>query len=175
MRTRRVLATSAAAIVCFAGAATADEFVVELVGASFVYDGQTNLNIDLTVRPGDSVRWVWVSGSHNVVSGNPDDPNEGDQFFSGDPVPPPAEFVHVFDEPGEYPYHCDVHEFVGMISSLDVVCPADFNADFVVNTQDVLAFLNAWTSGDASADFNGDGTINTQDVLAFLNAWTSGC
>jgi hypothetical protein len=54
-------------------------------------------------------------------------------------------------------------------------CRADFNNDGSVNTQDVLAFLNAWTSGQDSADFNGDGNVNTQDVLAFLNAWTAGC
>jgi hypothetical protein len=54
-------------------------------------------------------------------------------------------------------------------------CPADFNADGVVNTLDVLAFLNAWAADDGSADFNGDGVINTQDVLAFLNEWVAGC
>ncbi len=54
-------------------------------------------------------------------------------------------------------------------------CPADFNGDGDVNTLDVLAFLNAWTSNDDSADFNGDGEINTLDVLAFLNAWNAGC
>ena len=54
-------------------------------------------------------------------------------------------------------------------------CIADFNGDGTVNTQDVLAFLNAWTSGDPSADINGDGRVNTQDVLAFLNLWNAGC
>ncbi|MCL4741153.1 MAG: PQQ-binding-like beta-propeller repeat protein [Phycisphaerales bacterium] len=54
-------------------------------------------------------------------------------------------------------------------------CPADFNGDGVVNTLDVLAFLNAFTSGDPSADFNGDTVVNTLDVLAFLNAFTQGC
>lgn len=54
-------------------------------------------------------------------------------------------------------------------------CPADFNHDNIINTQDVLVFLNAFTSNDPNADFNGDGTTDTQDVLAFLNAWTSGC
>ncbi|HZW09746.1 MAG TPA: GC-type dockerin domain-anchored protein [Phycisphaerales bacterium] len=54
-------------------------------------------------------------------------------------------------------------------------CVADFNGDGTVNTQDVLAFLNAWNAGDGSADINGDGTINTQDVLAFLNLWNAGC
>ena len=54
-------------------------------------------------------------------------------------------------------------------------CPADFNGDGDVNTLDVLAFLNAWTAGEAGADFNDDGDINTLDVLAFLNAFTAGC
>lgn len=54
-------------------------------------------------------------------------------------------------------------------------CRADFNGDGAVNTQDVLAFLNAWAAGDPSADFNGDGVVNTQDVLAFLNEWVAGC
>jgi hypothetical protein len=54
-------------------------------------------------------------------------------------------------------------------------CPADFNGDGHTDTQDVLAFLNAWSAGEPEADFNGDGRIDTQDVLAFLNAWSAGC
>lgn len=54
-------------------------------------------------------------------------------------------------------------------------CIADFNNDDSVNTQDVLAFLNAWNAGDDSADVNGDDDINTQDVLLFLNLWNAGC
>lgn len=54
-------------------------------------------------------------------------------------------------------------------------CVADFNGDGVVNTQDFLAYLNAWTAGDPAADINGDGVVNTQDFLAFLNLWTAGC
>jgi hypothetical protein len=54
-------------------------------------------------------------------------------------------------------------------------CVADFNGDGTVNTQDVLAFLNAWNADDSRADINGDGSINTQDVLAFLNLWNAGC
>lgn len=54
-------------------------------------------------------------------------------------------------------------------------CAADFNGDGTADTQDVSAFLNAWTAGDASADANGDGEVNTLDVSAFLNAWVAGC
>jgi len=54
-------------------------------------------------------------------------------------------------------------------------CEADYNGDGVVDTRDVLAFLNAWGAGDAGADVNGDGVIDTRDVIAFLNLWTAGC
>ncbi|MFG0241689.1 MAG: S8 family serine peptidase [Phycisphaerales bacterium JB054] len=63
----------------------------------------------------------------------------------------------------------------GVQAALDGACIADWNGDGSVNTQDVLAFLNAWTAGDSTADVNNDGSVNTQDVLAFLNAWTAGC
>lgn len=55
------------------------------------------------------------------------------------------------------------------------LCPGDFNGDGTVDTQDVIAFLNAWVSDDAAADCNGDGGINTLDVLCFLTAWAGGC
>ena len=168
------IAALLAALAC-AAPALADEFVVELVGTSFRYNGQSNANIELTIRPGDSVRWVWVTGLHNVVSGNHGDPDEGGLFWSGDPVTPPNEFVHTFTDAGDFPYHCELHFSFGMVSTVSVRCAGDFNGDLVVNTLDVLAFLNAWSAGDPSGDFNGDGTINTLDVLAFLNAWSSGC
>lgn len=167
---------AALAAVCVLGtSALAEEYVIELVGTNFMYGGQSNMDVDLTVRPGDTVRWVWVSGFHNVVSGNPDDPDEGEEFHSGDPITPPFEFSHTFLEPGDFPYHCEIHEGFGMISTVKVRCAADHNGDLDVNTLDVLAFLNDWSAGDEAADFNGDGDVNTLDVLGFLNAWTSGC
>ncbi|MBZ0171634.1 MAG: hypothetical protein K8E66_04575 [Phycisphaerales bacterium] len=54
-------------------------------------------------------------------------------------------------------------------------CVADFNGDGVVNTQDFIAYLNAWTARDPRADVNGDGIVNTQDFIAYLNLWTAGC
>lgn len=113
----------------------------------------------------------------------------------GDPIPPRAEedgwkdtvdcppdmitrVITRFDDYlGTYPYHCHIleHEDHEMMRQFTVYCPADFNEDGGVNTLDVLAFLNAWTSDDPEADFNHDGNINTLDVLAFLNAWTAGC
>ncbi len=54
-------------------------------------------------------------------------------------------------------------------------CPADFNGDSLVNSQDFFDFLNAFFSLDPSADFNGDTLINSQDFFDFLNAFFAGC
>ncbi|HZW09831.1 MAG TPA: GC-type dockerin domain-anchored protein [Phycisphaerales bacterium] len=54
-------------------------------------------------------------------------------------------------------------------------CLADFNGDGIVDTRDVLAFLNAWNNDDAASDCDGNGVIDTRDVICFLNAWTAGC
>lgn len=60
-------------------------------------------------------------------------------------------------------------------ATVTVACPADFNGDHVVDTLDLLLYLNSWSSGSQSADYNGDGTVNTLDFLAFLNDWVAGC
>jgi hypothetical protein len=51
----------------------------------------------------------------------------------------------------------------------------DVNHDGLINTQDVLDFLNLWAAGEPGADFTGDGLVNTRDVIAFLNRWNGGC
>lgn len=57
----------------------------------------------------------------------------------------------------------------------DPACIADWNADGSVNTQDFLAYLNDWATGEQGADLNNDGAVNTQDFLKFLNLWSAGC
>ncbi|MBK7403347.1 MAG: hypothetical protein IPJ41_01615 [Phycisphaerales bacterium] len=58
---------------------------------------------------------------------------------------------------------------------LGLGCYADFNGDNLVDTRDVLAFLNAWNAHNASADCDNNGVVDTRDVLCFLNLWTAGC
>lgn len=55
------------------------------------------------------------------------------------------------------------------------VCEADCNGDTLVDTRDMLCFLNLWVADDARADCNNDGVIDTRDVICFLNVWVAGC
>lgn len=50
----------------------------------------------------------------------------------------------------------------------------DFDFNGTVNTQDFIAFLNAWVARQATADFDLNQTVNTQDFISFLNAWVDG-
>ena len=70
------------------------------------------------------MRWVWVSELHNVASGFPPEPNGGSLFFSGPPTDVAGTtFEFTFTDPGLYGYHCEVHEAVGMFSSVTVTEP----------------------------------------------------
>jgi hypothetical protein len=54
-------------------------------------------------------------------------------------------------------------------------CPADFDADGVVNSQDFFTYLTAFFNQDAAADFNSSGSIDSQDFFDFLAAFLVGC
>ena len=54
-------------------------------------------------------------------------------------------------------------------------CPADFDGNETVNVNDLLGFLGAFRTQDASADFDGNGNINVNDLLGFLGAFRTGC
>lgn len=92
----------------------------------------------------------------------------------------PARRVFLFLEDANWQTTTDagktiVERAVSWATGLAQTCPGDFNGDGLVDSRDVLAFLNAWAGGEPTGDFNGDGVIDTRDVLAFLNVWTSDC
>lgn len=64
-----------------------------------------------------------------------------------------------------------------VVDELDLVemrSPGDFDWNGVVNTQDFIAYLNAWVAKDARADFDFNQRVDTVDFVAFLNAWVAG-
>jgi plastocyanin len=63
------------------------------------------------VKVGDTVRWTWAGGSHNVVSG-PDCSPDGN-FKSGAPTSG-GTFDKKFETAGTFPYFCEPHCAMGM-------------------------------------------------------------
>ncbi len=83
-----------------------------------------------TIDVGDTVRWVWLAGIHDVESGT-SGANIGDgKFSAGDPVFAPHTFQVVFDRTfldanpmpnNVYPYYCSVHFGFGMTGTITVI------------------------------------------------------
>jgi len=122
---------------------------VDLSGFSFV-------PANITIDAGDTVHWIWVSGSHNVESGVivagagvPDG-----NFISGAPTAVAGTTFDVtFDQaflatnpmPGNvYPYYCVVHAAVNMAGTITVVEPIPTVSEWGL-TALFLMLLNAGT------------------------------
>jgi plastocyanin len=63
------------------------------------------------LKVGQSVRWTWAGGEHNVVSGSECTPDG--RFKSGAPQAG-GSFERQFDTAGTFPYYCENHCSMGM-------------------------------------------------------------
>ncbi|MEO1008811.1 MAG: GC-type dockerin domain-anchored protein [Planctomycetota bacterium] len=59
--------------------------------------------------------------------------------------------------------------------SVSDACPADLNADGILDVFDFLEFQNAFARGQAAADFDRDCDLDLFDFLAFQNVFGDGC
>ncbi len=85
-------------------------------GGNAFMDLQTG-STTTTVRAGQTVQWVWVSGFHSTTSGNccsPDGRWDSGAMSGG-------AFSHTFATPGNFPYYCTVHGT--MMTGMVVVMP----------------------------------------------------
>ncbi len=152
--------------------------VVELMSFTFVPP-------DIEIEVGDTVRWVWVVGFHNVESGV-NGIHDGN-FRSGDPEFSPAEFEFTFDQQflddnpmqdNLYPYFCVVHFGIDMVGSVTVnaggcvrdpvwQCDGDVDGDGQVNPVDSGLVQASFGSVDeqdlCNYDVDCDGQINPVD------------
>lgn len=72
---------------------------------------------EVTIKAGQTVRWVWGGGTHNVVSGSSCTPDA--KFSSGKTTGVVGTvFEFTFDKPGTYPYYCDPHCDIGMTGTV---------------------------------------------------------
>ncbi len=114
-RRKLVIALALGSMLGASGVATAALHEVEQVGLTFVPD-------EITVAPGDTVRWNWNSGDHTVTSGSSCsyDGLYFDELLTA--AHPTVEFV-VPDGVSEIPYFCRPHCGVGMIGTINVAAP----------------------------------------------------
>ncbi len=74
---------------------------------------------NLTINLGDTVKWVWVSGSHTTTSDSTTGPDSWDSPINQQ-VPT---FSFVFKYPGVHSYYCKFHLSIGMTGTITVVQP----------------------------------------------------
>ena len=90
----------------------------------------------LHIEPGDTVRWVQVSGFHSVTAYHPRNDNHelripesaqpwNSDILLADAPKPGSTFEHTFTVPGVYDYFCKPHEMAGMVGRIVVGAPGD--------------------------------------------------
>ena len=123
-----------AAILGGAGAAAAATVEVKLVQtpAGDAYFDPAGIHI----APGDTVRWVQISGFHSVTAYHPRNGNHelripesaepwDSDILLADYPKRGATFEHVFTVQGVYDYFCKPHEMAGMVGRIVVGDPGD--------------------------------------------------
>ena len=126
--TRRLLVACLTGVVVCAAAATAIAATVE------VRLLQTPAGIH--IAPGDTVRWVQISGFHSITAYHPRNDNhelripESAEPWDSDILQaqfpkPGATFEHVFTVQGVYDYFCKPHELAGMVGRVVVGEPGN--------------------------------------------------
>lgn len=81
--------------------------VVQMGGSTVSQTAPFYAPMDITINEGDTVRWVNVSGTHNVNGSVVTFPGNPEGFFSGLPENGSYHWDHAFDIAGLYNYHCD--------------------------------------------------------------------
>ncbi len=75
----------------------------------------------LTIRAGQTVRWTWGGGEHNVVSGTCDaDGATADGIFRSGAPATGGTFDRAFPTAGTFPYYCELHCVMGMKGEIKV-------------------------------------------------------
>jgi plastocyanin len=135
-------ATKALVIACLAGAAllgTAAPARAGTVEIRLIQTPEGKAYFDpagVHIAPGDTVRWVQVSGFHSITAYHPKNDNhelripqaaqpwDSDILLAQAPRPD-ATFEHTFTVPGVYDYFCKPHELAGMVGRIVVGEPGD--------------------------------------------------
>src|SRR5437660_171633 len=67
---------------------------------------------EVTIHPGDQVKWTWLTSGHSTTSGRPGMPNG---IWNSGVRSQGATFTHTFNSAGTFPYYCTQHLQVGQV------------------------------------------------------------
>ena len=113
---------------------------------------------------------AWQRGLRTAANTNPATGIMGD--FSGDGVVDAADYTVWRDNLISSTPPSAANDGLWLIAN---PCPADLNADGVVDNGDIGAFINLFLGNNPVADFNGDGILDNGDISAFIAAFLAGC
>jgi plastocyanin len=89
------------------------------VAAKVAVNGHSFDPPEVHVKRGEAVQWIWVFGTHDVVSGSACTPDGA--FESGPSTQGPgSSFEHTFETAGAFSYFCDPHCSIGMTGKVIV-------------------------------------------------------
>ena len=143
---------------------------------------------DIVIEVGDTLRWTWISGFHNVESGA-GGTHDG-IFRSGDPTSTAGTvFDVVLDQTfvtnnpvpnNVYDYYCAVHVGLGMVGTIEVVtCPSDIDEDGGVGLSDLVQLLSNYGTTSGAGYFDGDldfdGAVTLADLVKLLSRYGAAC
>ena len=155
--------------------------VVDIDSASDYYEPD-----DVTVAPGDVIRWTWIEGLHDVVSGAECE-SDGLYFDSGTmnsnnpifewtvPSIPSGTVIDYFCSKFN---HCAGGMYgVVRVESVPEVCQGDVNGDQLVNVADLLGLISDYGCSVkcGSSDISGDGVVNVIDILQLISLFGNEC
>ena len=122
------------AVLAAAATATAATVEVKLVQTP---EGETYFDpVGIHIAPGDTVRWVQISGFHSITAYHPGNDNHelripeaaepwDSDILLADYPKRGATFEHVFTVQGVYDYFCKPHEMAGMVGRVVVGEPGN--------------------------------------------------
>ena len=114
-----------------ASAATVDVKLMQTAAGETYFDPA-----GVHIAPGDTVRWVQISGFHSITAYHPSNDNHelripvsakpwDSDILLGTHPKRGATFEHVFTVQGVYDYFCKPHEMAGMVGRIVVGDPGD--------------------------------------------------
>lgn len=103
----------------------------------------------LNAKVGDTILWVWQSGTHNTISlGIP----QGATPWSAPINSTRKRFGYIVTKTGAYNYHCSIHPTT-MIGVINVTAGLDLG-DLEISTENAKAILNWKTNGSDVASIS---------------------